>query len=195
MQHSRQQRRNAGLRRLSVVHRDEARGRRRVRARVSRRGGTRRRGRWHPVGRVPARARRQRDTSCAISGSSATFRSTIRRLHKRSRHPMSTPPEALLAPLVSLMQTVVDRDYDELARLSRGRLDANDIRRMVEDVYRGRLAMPPLKHYADEVLMDEDDSDQKGFPRPVGRRGHRRSASDRLPAASAGRDVVPGCPA
>jgi hypothetical protein len=76
---------------------------------------------------------------------------------------MTSVPEPLLEPLISLMQAIVDRDYDALVRYSRGRLDANDIRRMVEEVYGGRLAMPPLDHYAHEVLMDEDDPEQKGF--------------------------------
>jgi hypothetical protein len=77
---------------------------------------------------------------------------------------MTSVPEPLLTPLIDLMQAVVDRDYEALVRYSRGRLDAADIRRMVEEVYGGPLAMPPLQHYNDdEVLMDENDPDEKGF--------------------------------
>jgi hypothetical protein len=79
-----------------------------------------------------------------------------------ARQPMEPVPEPLLKPLVALMEAVVARDYEVLANYSRGRLEAEGIRRMVEDVYGGPLAMPPPEHYAD-ALMDEEDPDEKGF--------------------------------
>jgi hypothetical protein len=72
-------------------------------------------------------------------------------------------PDPMYRALEGIVELVVDGDYDELRALSRNRLDAEDLRRRVEDDCPEGLVLPPREIYRVEAITKSDDPDERGW--------------------------------
>ena len=72
-------------------------------------------------------------------------------------------PEAMYRTLEDVVELVVDGDYEELRVLSRNRLEAEDLRRRVEDDCPESLVLPPREIYQVETITKSDDPDVPGW--------------------------------
>jgi hypothetical protein len=72
-------------------------------------------------------------------------------------------PDAMYRALEAVVELVVDGEYDDLAQLSDGRLDAEDLRRRVEDDCPASLVLPPREHYVVEAIAKSDESGDTGW--------------------------------
>ena len=72
-------------------------------------------------------------------------------------------PDAMQRVLEDVVELVVDGDYDELSALSRNRLDAEDLRRRVEDECPEALVLPPREVYRVEAITKSDEPDAPGW--------------------------------
>ena len=72
-------------------------------------------------------------------------------------------PDPMYRALEGIVELVVDGDYDELRVLSRNRLEAEDLRRRVEDDCPEGLVLPPREIYRVEAITKSDDPDEPGW--------------------------------
>jgi hypothetical protein len=72
-------------------------------------------------------------------------------------------PDAMYRALESIVELVVDGDYEELRVLSRNRLEVEDLRRRVEDDCPEALVLPPREIYRVEAITKSDDADMPGW--------------------------------
>ena len=72
-------------------------------------------------------------------------------------------PEAMYRALESVIELIVDGEYDELNELSGDRLAVEDIRRRVEDECPAALVLPPREHYLVEAIAKTEDSGESGW--------------------------------
>ncbi len=72
-------------------------------------------------------------------------------------------PDAMYRVLESIVELVVDGDYEELSVVSRDRLDVEDLRRRVEDDCPEPLVLPPRGVYRVEAIAKSDDPDEPGW--------------------------------
>jgi hypothetical protein len=72
-------------------------------------------------------------------------------------------PDAMYRALESVVELVVDGDYEELRLLSRNRLEVEDLRRRVEDDCPEALVLPPREIYRVEAITKSDDADMPGW--------------------------------
>jgi hypothetical protein len=72
-------------------------------------------------------------------------------------------PDAMYRALEDVVELVVDGDYEELSAVSRDRLDAEDLRRRVEDECPEALVLPPREVYRVEAITKSDDPDMPGW--------------------------------
>ena len=68
-------------------------------------------------------------------------------------------PDAMYRALESVVELVVDGDYDELRELSRNRLEVEDLRRRVEDDCPEALVLPPREIYRVEAVTKAEDAE------------------------------------
>jgi hypothetical protein len=74
--------------------------------------------------------------------------------------PMTDPMYAALETLVEL---VVDGDYEELREASGDRLEVEDLRRRLEDDCPEALVLPPREVYRVEAITRSDEPDEEGW--------------------------------
>ncbi|HYI17826.1 MAG TPA: hypothetical protein VD836_03910 [Solirubrobacteraceae bacterium] len=72
-------------------------------------------------------------------------------------------PDPMYRALEDLVELVVDGDYGELRVASRYRLDAEDLRRRVEDDCPESLVLPPREIYRVEAITKSDDAEEPGW--------------------------------
>ena len=72
-------------------------------------------------------------------------------------------PDPMYRVLEDIVELVVDGDYDELSDVSRNRLDAEDLRRRVEDDCPEALVLPPRELYRVEAITKSDEPDEPGW--------------------------------
>ena len=72
-------------------------------------------------------------------------------------------PDPMYRVLEDIVELVVDGDYDELSDVSRNRLDAEDLRRRVEDDCPEALVLPPREIYRVEAITKSDEPDEPGW--------------------------------
>ena len=72
-------------------------------------------------------------------------------------------PDPMYRALEDLVELVVDGDYGELRVASRYRLDAEDLRRRVEDECPESLVLPPREIYRVEAITKSDDAEEPGW--------------------------------
>jgi hypothetical protein len=73
-------------------------------------------------------------------------------------------PDPMYRPLESLVELIVDGEYEELRELSRNRLEVEDMRRRLEDEFPEALVPPPREVYRVEaVSWDDDEPDEELF--------------------------------
>jgi hypothetical protein len=65
--------------------------------------------------------------------------------------------------LESLVELIVDGDYEELRELSRDRLEVEDLRRRVEDDCPEALVLPPRELYRVEAITKSEEPDEEGW--------------------------------
>ena len=85
------------------------------------------------------------------------------------RRPTTVPPplelleEPMYKVLEDLVEYVVDGDYDELREASNNLLDAEDMRRRVEDDCPEALVLPPREIYRVEAIAKSDEPDDESW--------------------------------
>ena len=72
-------------------------------------------------------------------------------------------PDPMYRVLEDIVELVVDGDYYELSDVSRNRLDAEDLRRRVEDDCPEALVLPPRELYRVEAITKSDEPDEPGW--------------------------------
>jgi hypothetical protein len=72
-------------------------------------------------------------------------------------------PENMFKVLESIVELVVDGEYDELRELSHDSLEVEDLRRRVEDDCPEALVLPPREVYRVEAITKSDEADQPGW--------------------------------
>ncbi len=72
-------------------------------------------------------------------------------------------PEGMLRALEDVVELVVDGDYDELSSMSKDLLEAEDLRRRVEDDCPEALVLPPREIYRVESITKSDDANDPGW--------------------------------
>jgi hypothetical protein len=85
--------------------------------------------------------------------------------------PLAAPENGVLGPmpdpmqhvLESIVELVVDGDYEELREISGDRLEVEDLRRRIEDDCPEALVLPPRDIYRVEAITRSDDPDEQGW--------------------------------
>jgi hypothetical protein len=72
-------------------------------------------------------------------------------------------PDPMIKVLEDIVELVVDGDYEELAELSNNLLDADDLRRRVDDDLPEAYTMPPREIYRVEAVTKSDDPEDPGW--------------------------------
>ena len=72
-------------------------------------------------------------------------------------------PDPMIKVLEDLVELVVDGDYAELAELSNETLEADDLRRRVDDDCPEAYTMPPPEVYRVEAVTKSDDPQEPGW--------------------------------
>lgn len=72
-------------------------------------------------------------------------------------------PDGMHRVLEDIVELVVDGDYEELRALSRNLLNAEDLRRRVEDECPEALVLPPREIYRVEAITKSDDPGMPGW--------------------------------
>jgi hypothetical protein len=72
-------------------------------------------------------------------------------------------PDAMIKVLEDMVELVVDGDYEELADLSNDTLEADDLRRRVDDDCPEAYTMPPREIYRVEAVTRSDDPQDPGW--------------------------------
>ena len=72
-------------------------------------------------------------------------------------------PEPMYRALESIVELVVDGDYEELRAVSRNRLGIEDLRRRLEEECPESLVLPPRAIYRVEAVAKSDDPDEPGW--------------------------------
>ena len=72
-------------------------------------------------------------------------------------------PDPMYRALEGVVELVVDGEYEELRALSRDRLEAEDLRRRVEDDCPESLVLPPREIYRVEAITKSDEPDVPGW--------------------------------
>ena len=72
-------------------------------------------------------------------------------------------PDPMYQALESIVELVVDGDYEELREASGNRLEIEDLRRRCEDDLPESLVLPPREIYAVEAITKSDEPDEEGW--------------------------------
>jgi hypothetical protein len=72
-------------------------------------------------------------------------------------------PDPMYRVLESVVELVVDGEYEDLRELSGNRLDVEDLRRRVEDDCPEALVLPPREVYRIEAITKSDEPDEEGW--------------------------------
>jgi len=72
-------------------------------------------------------------------------------------------PDAMFRALETIVELVVDGDYEELSVVSRNRLEVEDLWRRIEDDCPEALVLPPRESYRVEAITKSDDPDEPGW--------------------------------
>ena len=72
-------------------------------------------------------------------------------------------PENMFKVLESIVELVVDGEYDELRELSHDSLEVEDLRRRVEDDCPEALVLPPREVYRVEAISKSDEPEEPGW--------------------------------
>ena len=72
-------------------------------------------------------------------------------------------PDPMYRALEDIVELVVDGDYGELRVAARYRLEAEDLRRRVEDECPESLVLPPREIYRVEAITKSEDPDEPGW--------------------------------
>ena len=72
-------------------------------------------------------------------------------------------PDPMYRALESIVELVVDGDYEELREASLNRLEVEDLRRRVEDDCPEALVLPPRGIYRVEAITRSDEPDDEGW--------------------------------
>ena len=66
-------------------------------------------------------------------------------------------PDGMYRALETIVEQVVDGEWDDLSEVSSGMLSAEDLRRRVEDEVPEPLTLPPRSHYGVEAISRSDE--------------------------------------
>jgi hypothetical protein len=72
-------------------------------------------------------------------------------------------PDGMYRALENVVELIVDGEWDDLHELSANRLNAEDIRRRVEDDVPEALVLPPRSHYGVEAITPSEEADDEGW--------------------------------